>query len=125
METKFFKCQRCGNEVIIIDPKCSGLACCGQPMTELKANTSDGAQEKHVPSVTVDGDLLFVQVGSTAHPMDADHYIEWIYVETSNGGLRVNLKPGEAPKAQFALSGAKAVAVYAYCNKHGLWAVKL
>ena len=40
------------------------------------------------------------------------------------GQLR-HLAPGQAPKAVFELGGEKPVAVYAYCNLHGLWMTKL
>ena len=121
LETKFYKCTKCGNVITVVDPKCPGLSCCGQAMTELKANTSDGAMEKHVPVVTVSGDTVEVNVGSVDHPMENDHYIVWVYVQTDKGGLRKDLLPSEKPHASFTLNGEKAVAVYEYCNKHGLW----
>ena len=31
------------------------------------------------------------------------------------------LKPGDDPNVTFSLGDDKAVAVYAYCNLHGLW----
>ena len=44
-----------------------------------------------------------------------------IYLETDKGGARKALKPGDAPEACFALCNETPVAVYAYCNLHGLW----
>ena len=91
-------------------------------MTELVPNTTDAAQEKHVPVVTVDGSTIHVRVGSADHPMTEEHLIEWIFVETKQGGQRKALSAGDAPAADFALTGGdEAVAVYAYCNLHGLW----
>ena len=91
-------------------------------MTELKGNTSDGATEKHVPVVSVDGDKVTVKVGSVDHPMLEEHFIQWIVLETTKGFQKKNLKPGEKPEATFALTdGEKAVAAYEYCNLHGLW----
>lgn len=121
MDTKFYVCPVCGQVVEKVTDKGIPVVCCGKPMEELKANTTDASQEKHVPVVTVDGNKVNVTVGSVAHPMEAEHYIEWIYVQTENGGLRKTLKPGDAPEAEFCLGGDKAVAVYAYCNLHGLW----
>ena len=84
--------------------------------------TSDGAKEKHVPVVTIDGNKVCVRVGEIEHPMVEAHYIEWIAVETSNGAQMKMLKPGQAPKAEFMLvEGETIEAVYAYCNLHGLW----
>ena len=94
-------------------------------MEELKANTVDASAEKHVPAVTVEGELVKVQVGSAVHPMLEEHHIEWIYLELENGGFRKDLVPGEAPEAAFHTGGAKPVAVYAYCNLHGLWKTEL
>ena len=121
MDTKFYVCPVCGQVVEKVTDKGIPVVCCGKPMEELKANTTDASQEKHVPVVTVDGNKVNVTVGSVAHPMEAEHYIEWIYVQTENGGLRKALNPGDAPEAEFCLGGEKAVAVYAYCNLHGLW----
>lgn len=94
-------------------------------MQELTANTTDGAKEKHVPQVAVDGDILTAQVGSVTHPMVDKHFIQFIYLKTDKGGQFTDLKPGEEPKATFALNGAKPEAVYEYCNLHGLWKVDL
>ncbi len=125
MDTKFYVCPVCGQVVEKGPDKGIPVVCCGKPMEELKANTTDASQEKHVPVVTVDGNKVNVTVGSVAHPMEAEHYIEWIYVQTENGGLRKTLNPGDAPEAEFCLDGDKAVAVYAYCNLHGLWKADL
>ena len=54
-----------------------------------------------------------------------EHHIEWIYLELENGGSRKALSPGEAPEAVFHTAGVKPVAVYAYCNLHGLWKTEL
>lgn len=122
MTQKFFLCERCGNLVGIVKESGVPMMCCGQKMTELKPNTSDGAQEKHVPVLFREGDKVTVQVGSVAHPMLPAHYIEWISLETKQGNQRKALQPGEAPQAVFALSeGDEPVAAYAYCNLHGLW----
>lgn len=96
--------------------------CCGEPMEELIPGTTDAAVEKHVPEFTVNGNIVDVTVGSVEHPMLDAHYIEWIALETEQGGQRKALKPGDAPKASFAITDDdKVVAVYAYCNLHSLW----
>lgn len=51
--------------------------------------------------------------------------IQWLYVETVQGGHIRYLHPGEAPRAVFELGDETPVAVYAYCNLHGLWTTKL
>jgi superoxide reductase len=121
MKYKFYICRHCGNLVGMLKDSGVPLVCCGEPMAALKPNTVDASGEKHLPVVSVEGDVLSVRVGSVDHPMLPEHYIEWVYVETENGGMRRALKPGDAPRADFCLGGQKAVAVYAYCNLHGLW----
>lgn len=122
MEQKFFICEHCGNIIAMVENKGVPVMCCGQKMTELIPGSVDAAAEKHVPVVSVDGNLVTVTVGSVAHPMLPEHYIQWISLQTEQGNQRKVLKPGEAPTVQFALcEGDKVVAAYAYCNLHGLW----
>ena len=91
-------------------------------MEEIVANTVDAAREKHVPEVAVEGNLVKVQVGSVAHPMMDAHYIQFIILETKKGYQKQDLKPGQEPKAEFLVApGDEPVAVYEYCNLHGLW----
>ncbi len=125
MSDKFFICRHCGNIVGMIKNTGVPVFCCGEKMQQLVPNSVEASGEKHVPAVTVEGDKIKVRVGSVDHPMLEEHYIEWIYVQTENGGQRKALKPGSAPEAEFSLTGDKAVAVYAYCNLHGLWVNEL
>lgn len=118
---QFFKCRKCGKIIEVVNKGCPVVVCCGEEMAELKANTTDGAAEKHVPVIVQNGDGVTVKVGSAAHPMADDHWIQWIEIETDKGVQRKYLNPGEAPEASFALSGEKLLAAYEYCNKHGLW----
>ena len=119
---KFYKCAKCGKIIGMIQNSPCPTMCCGEAMELLEANTTDAAQEKHVPVITVDGIVITVEVGSAAHPMLAEHFIQWIALETKEGMQRKELAPGAAPKAVFALAdGDEAVSAYAYCNLHGLW----
>ena len=119
---KIYRCDKCGNVVAELHHGGGVLACCGQPMTLLEANTTDAAQEKHVPVVKVEGDKVTVSVGEVTHPMLEAHSILWIILETEQGFQKKDLKPGQAPEAVFAVApGDKPVAAYEYCNLHGLW----
>lgn len=91
---------------------------------EIIPNTTDGAYEKHVPVIEQEGDHVTVTIGSVAHPMLEEHYIEWIILETATGYQRHDLKPGDAPVANFTVTEPVIVA-YEYCNLHGLWAAKV
>ena len=122
---KFFKCKKCGKIVVLIKASACGTFCCDEEMAELVAGTTDAAVEKHVPVVAVNGGSIDVTVGSVSHPMEEKHFIEWIAVESEQGVQIKHLKPGQEPKASFALAASdKFVQAYAYCNLHGLWSSK-
>ena len=122
MEMRFFRCRKCGQMVAIVKKKGCPIMCCGEPMEEITANTSDGASEKHVPVYEVKDNKVYVTVGAVEHPMSEEHYIEWVALKTKNGNQRKALKPGDEPKAVFALlEGDEVEEVYAYCNLHSLF----
>ena len=101
------------------------LVCCGREMNRLEANTTDAATEKHVPEVELNGDVLTVRVGSVQHPMMSEHFIEWVYVQTERGGQRRAFEPGDRAEATFNVGQDNPLEVFAYCNLHGLWAMKI
>ena len=122
MEQKFFICETCGNIIAMVKPSGVPVVCCGKPMKQIVPNTTDAAQEKHVPVWSKEGNLVKVQVGSVAHPMIPAHYIEWVSLQTKAGNQRKALAVDGAPEVVFALTeGDEVEAVYAYCNLHGLW----
>lgn len=91
-------------------------------MDEMIPGTTDGAQEKHVPVCRVEGERVTVSVGAAEHPMTAEHYIEWICLQTNRGSQHRRLSPNDPPKACFALcEGDKVETAYAFCNLHSLW----
>ena len=119
---KVLRCNKCKKIAVQLNSKPCPTMCCGEAMEELKPNTSDGAFEKHVPVIEVNGNTVTVCVGEVAHPMLEEHYIEWIALETKNGYQLKMLEPGNKPEAVFALAeGDEAVAAYEYCNLHGFW----
>ena len=124
MAAKFYRCRHCGNVIVKFVDSTVPVVCCGEKMEELTPNTSDGSGEKHVPFVTRLNDCrIKVQVGSVAHPMLPEHHISFIYVENDNGGIRIDLK--DKPEAEICTCSGKPVAVYEYCNIHGLWKTEL
>lgn len=134
-----YKCDICGYVLEVIDlgkrqliESGSGIAksitvadakliCCGQPMTLLKPNSVDASGEKHTPVITFDGEIATVTVGSTLHPMTAEHYIKWIAIIAGDRVQRISLEPGDAPVAKFYIGNETNVKAYAYCNLHSLW----
>ena len=101
------------------------ISCNDKPMKELVANSTDAAQEKHVPQVSVNGNIVNVNVGSVKHPMEDVHSITWVYIVTNQGTQRKYLKTNSDPEVEFALCPNEELQeVYAYCNLHGLWMSK-
>ncbi len=117
---QIYKCEICGNIVEVLHSGKGELVCCGQPMKLVEAKTADSSTEKHVPVVTKEAEGYRVIVGSTLHPMEEKHYIEWIELIVDGIAYRQFLNPGDKPEAFFKVSG-KNVKVREYCNVHGLW----
>ncbi len=122
MKQRFFKCAHCGNIIAFVENKGVPVICCGEPMQEILPGTTDAATEKHVPVIQIDGTQVTVTVGETLHPMQEEHFIQWISLETKQGNQRKELNPGDQPVAKFALcADDEVVCAFAYCNLHGLW----
>ncbi|MDQ1352356.1 MAG: superoxide reductase [Acidobacteriota bacterium] len=117
---EIYKCAVCGNIVEVLHEGAGALVCCNQEMKLMVENTVDAAKEKHVPVLEIEKDGILVKVGSVAHPMLAEHYIEWIELIADGKAYRQFLNPGEKPEAFFKIT-AKEVTAREYCNLHGLW----
>ena len=119
---KFYKCNKCGNIIILLEDSGVIPVCCGETMNELKPLTKDVGQEKHLPVVTCKDGVVHVKVSTVAHPMEKEHYIKWILLETNKGKYIRYLNPTDKPEACFKLCDDEMmVAVYEYCNIHSLW----
>jgi len=125
MRPKFYICRRCGNIVAMVNDSGVNPVCCGEKMEVIEPNTVEASGEKHIPVVSVDGSVIKVNVGSVDHPMLKEHYIQWILLQTEHGAQRKLLSPDDAPSVSFSLIDDTPVAVYAYCNLHGLWMSKV
>ena len=117
----FFICEHCGNLIGLIINSGVPMMCCGEKMKEIVPNTVEASTEKHLPVAALSNDKINVKVGSVPHPMEDGHHISFVYVETQKGGQRKNLKTGDTPELNFTFTDDKPIAVYAYCNLHGLW----
>ena len=124
-ENRFYICEKCGNIVGLVHDGGVPMMCCGQKMAKLEAGVVEASVEKHIPVVTVEGNTVRVVVGSVTHPMSEEHHIAWVYLQTNRGGQRKCLDVTGAPEVVFALADETPVAVYAYCNLHGLWKAEL
>jgi len=106
---KFSKCNCCGNIIDHINGRGASMVCCDEDMVELIPNTAEASNEK------------YPEAADLPHPMEDEHYIRFIHVETENGSQRKYLKPGDNPNAKFSFVNDKPVAVYVHCQMHGLW----
>ncbi|WP_321370521.1 desulfoferrodoxin [uncultured Desulfuromusa sp.] len=121
--SEIYKCEICGNIVEVTHSGAGALICCGKNMVLMNENTTDAATEKHVPVIELTENSVTVKVGDVAHPMIAEHYIEWIEILVDDKVYRQYLQAGEPAEATFNIS-ASSVTARAYCNLHGLWAAK-
>lgn len=122
MEQKYYICKHCGKIVAVVADSKAPVMCCGEKMVELTANTTEAAVEKHIPVFEIANGKVTVTVGSVEHPMQDEHYIQWVALQTKQGSQMKPLNPGDKPQVCFALCDDDEVeAVYAYCNLHGLW----
>lgn len=119
-----YKCETCGNIVMVYHEGGGELVCCGTPMKHMEEKTADFATEKHVPVVEKIEGGYKVYVGSTEHPMTDEHYIEWIELFDGETVFTKCLKPGDKPEAFF-YTDKEAVSAREYCNVHGHWSNKL
>jgi len=121
-EPKFYVCEHCGNMVNMLHDSEVPMTCCGEEMKEIQANTTDASQEKHVPVITVQEDEVTVRIGSVPHPMTEEHKIVWVYLQTEKGEQLNCIDTQDQPETFFKLpDDDKVIAVFAYCNLHGLW----
>ena len=118
-----YKCSICGNIVEVMHSGAGALVCCGENMQLMSENTVDAATEKHVPVIEVGNGTVTVKVGDVAHPMEEQHYIEWIELLADDKVYRRYLKPGVAPEATFQVS-ADSLTAREYCNLHGHWSAQ-
>ena len=117
---QIYKCNICGNKVELVHVGGGELVCCGQPMELMQEKNEDEGKEKHVPVIERTSSGVIVTVGSVSHPMESEHYIEWIEVITEHRIYRKHLEPGVDPQAEFFLE-AEHISARILCNIHGLW----
>jgi superoxide reductase len=119
-----YKCNVCGNIVEVLHEGVGALVCCGEPMKLMQENTTDAAQEKHVPVMERADHGVMVRVGALPHPMEPQHYIEWVELISDGNAYRQFLEPGQNPQVVFPVNTGKELTVREYCNVHGLWMAK-
>lgn len=117
---EIYKCNKCGNIIEVTSEGQGQIICCNEPMMLQSENTVEASKEKHIPVVEIDENEVLVKVGTIEHPMEKNHYIEWIEVETPSSVYKKYLNPGEKPEAIFN-TNEDIISTREYCNVHGLW----
>ena len=116
MKIMLIRCNKCGKILNVIKNSSCDTICCGEPMSEIKANSVDAAVEKHVPTYEKNGEKIIVRVN---HVMEEEHYIEWVAMSCDKRFEKVIFNPGDEPIAEFTYIPGSTI--YSYCNKHSLW----
>jgi len=119
-KNEVYKCSVCGNIVEVLIVGGGELVCCQKPMELQEAKTEDQGQEKHVPVIEKTETGIKVKVGEVPHPMEEEHYIQFIEIIANGKIYRQELQPGQAPEAEFKIKAENIIA-REYCNIHGLW----
>lgn len=122
-QKEIYKCEVCGNIVEVLHEGAGQLVCCGQPMKLIEEQFEGEYAEKHAPVIEKNEEGVLVKVGAIEHPMEPEHYIEWVEISTEKGSSKKFLKPGEKPEAVFPVK-AENIKARMYCNIHGLWKSK-
>ena len=77
---------------------------------------------KHIPVITKEDGKIVVTMGEVPHPMEEEHYINFVELIVGDQVYRANLKPGDEPKAVFDVNAeVEDLKAIEYCNIHGLW----
>ncbi len=122
-QKQIYKCNICGNIVEVLHAGGGTLVCCGKPMELLEEKTEDVGKEKHIPVIEKTEKGVKVKVGTIPHPMEQNHYIEWIEIIVDGKSYRQFLKPEELPEAEFEIEveNIENIVAREYCNLHWLW----
>lgn len=118
-QKEIYKCEVCGNIVEVLHKGVGTLVCCNQDMKLMKEQSKGEYAEKHAPVIKKNEEGVEINIGKLDHPMEEDHYIEWIEISTDKGSSKKFLKPGKKPNVKFPVK--KDVNTRMYCNLHGLW----
>ena len=111
----FYVCPVCGN--VIQSTGEAVISCCGITLPPLEPESADG---QHMIRKEIAEDEYYVTVD---HPMTKDHYISFLAALSDQGIQLVKLYPEGPAEARFKISRVRKL--YAYCNRHGLFRLKV
>ena len=119
---EIYRCNVCGNMAEMVHSGMGVMICCDNPMELLEATKKDEGGQKHIPVIKIEDNKVIVDVGEVPHPMEEEHWINFIELCVKDQIFRQELKPGDKPSATFdVISESEKVTARIYCNLHGLW----
>jgi superoxide reductase len=122
---ELFSCPTCSKMILVVQDGDGTLVCCGKPMVKLEEKSLEAGKEKHLPVIAKIPGGIRVSVGSIPHPMEKEHFIQWIEVIGDTFLYTATLKPGDKPEREFSLPATgKVLKVRIFCNVHGTWATR-
>jgi DNA-binding XRE family transcriptional regulator len=113
--SRFYVCPVCGN--VILSAGEALVSCCGVTLPPLEPENPDG---DHALRCEIVEDEYYV---SLDHPMSKEHYISFLAAASDMGVQLVKLYPEGGAEARFRIQ--RVAYLYAYCNRHGLFRLKL
>ena len=115
LKSKFYVCPVCGNVIRTIGETL--VSCCGITLPPLEPEDCDS--EHSVTAERVE-DEYFVSV---SHAMEKDHYLSFLAAVSDHLVQFVKLYPEGNAEVRFRIDRVKYI--YAYCNRHGLFRIRL
>jgi superoxide reductase len=135
---KLYVCKNCGHIAFAEAPeKCP---VCGVGKSNYNENpqavhpAEKEGKEKHVPAIVVTDTCglipqackdVHIKVGSTPHPMEPEHWIEWIDVYINHVfSARYSMQPQALQAAvgvHLKSEQSGIITAIEHCNKHGTW----
>ncbi len=113
-KTLFYVCPICGNVIRMCGE--AVVSCCGLTLSPAEAETPDA---EHGISLEPVEDEYYVRID---HPMTKEHFITFLAAVSDRGVQFFKLYPEGPAEARFRRDHVEAV--YAFCNRHGLFRIE-
>ena len=115
LRSKFYVCPVCGNVIHCVGA--AVISCCGIVLPALEAEEADEEHEIRVERVE---DEHYITL---AHPMTKQHFISFVAFAGTDRLQLVKLYPEGDAATRLQLRGGGYL--YAYCNRHGLFRLRV
>lgn len=114
-KSHFYVCPVCGNVIWAVGE--GAYSCCGVTLPPLEAESEDDAHRIHAERIETE---WYVTLD---HPMEKRHYIAFLALVSADRAQIVRLYPEQNAETRFFLRGHGQL--YAYCNHHGLFRIRV